>query len=112
MSEEIKTRANPICVVGKEASENGWRDVQSSTGWHGNPYGDAYAIARDELVPGILATGGYLDPVFSEDGTEVVDFTPLEKPDIQRETELPSQLDMIEAQVTYTAMMTDTLLEG
>ena len=24
----------------------------------------------------------------------------------------PSQLDMIEAQVTYTAMMTDTLLEG
>lgn len=24
----------------------------------------------------------------------------------------PSQLDIIEAQVTYTAMMTDTLLEG
>lgn len=27
-------------------------------------------------------------------------------------TEIPSQLDMIEAQVTYTAMMTDTLLEA
>ena len=26
-------------------------------------------------------------------------------------TETPSQLDVIEAQVTYTAMMTDTLLE-
>lgn len=26
--------------------------------------------------------------------------------------ETPSQLDMIEAQVVYTAMMTDTLLEG
>lgn len=26
--------------------------------------------------------------------------------------EQPSQLDIIEAQVTYTAMMTDTLLEG
>lgn len=26
-------------------------------------------------------------------------------------TETPSQLDMIEAQITYTAMMTDTLLE-
>ena len=26
-------------------------------------------------------------------------------------TEEPSQLDLIEAQVTYTAMMTDTLLE-
>lgn len=27
------------------------------------------------------------------------------------EATLPSQLDMIEAQITYTAMMTDTLLE-
>lgn len=27
-------------------------------------------------------------------------------------TETPTQLDIIEAQVTYTAMMTDTLLEG
>lgn len=27
------------------------------------------------------------------------------------EEEVPSQLDMLEAQVTYTAMMTDTLLE-
>lgn len=26
--------------------------------------------------------------------------------------EVPSQLDVIEAQVTYTALMTDTLLEG
>ena len=29
----------------------------------------------------------------------------------QETTETPSQLDVIEAQVTYTAMMTDTLLE-
>lgn len=27
------------------------------------------------------------------------------------ETSMPTQLDIIEAQVTYTAMMTDTLLE-
>lgn len=33
---------------------------------------------------------------------------PLPKPVIE---EKPSQLDIIEAQVTYTAMMTDTLLE-
>lgn len=26
--------------------------------------------------------------------------------------DIPSQLDRVEAQVTYTAMMTDTLLEG
>lgn len=32
--------------------------------------------------------------------------------DIPDEESEPSQLDTIEAQVTYTAMMTDTLLEG
>ena len=31
---------------------------------------------------------------------------------IPEPADLPSQLDMIEAQVVYTAMMTDTLLEG
>ena len=32
---------------------------------------------------------------------------------IENETTVePTQLDLIEAQVTYTAMMTDTLLEG
>ena len=32
--------------------------------------------------------------------------------DLPDPEETPSQLDMLEAQVTYTAMMTDTLLEG
>lgn len=32
--------------------------------------------------------------------------------DIQDEPHEPTQLDRIEAQTTYTAMMTDTLLEG
>ena len=35
---------------------------------------------------------------------------PLPEPDPEADPE-PTQLDLIEAQVTYTAMMTDTLLE-
>ena len=31
--------------------------------------------------------------------------------DVQNDTKEPTQLDRIEAQTTYTAMMTDTLLE-
>jgi hypothetical protein len=31
---------------------------------------------------------------------------------INNPVEIPSQLDRIEAQITYTALMTDTLLEG
>lgn len=40
------------------------------------------------------------------DGEFVYDPLPVEEV-----TETPSQLDILEAQVTYTAMMTDTLLE-
>ena len=36
------------------------------------------------------------------------------EPEVEPEPveEQPSQMDILEAQVTYTAMMTDTLLEG
>lgn len=43
----------------------------------------------------------------------VTSWTPGEMPEPEPEPEpAPTQLDIIEAQVTYTAMMTDTLLEG
>lgn len=40
-----------------------------------------------------------------------VEFTRLEEANMPEASFAPSQLDLIEAQVTYTAMMTDTLLE-
>lgn len=43
----------------------------------------------------------------------VTSWTPGEIPEPEPEAEAePTQLDIIEAQVTYTAMMTDTLLES
>lgn len=41
----------------------------------------------------------------------MVRWTPGDIPVPEPEAEIPSQLDQIEAQVIYTAMMTDTLLE-
>ena len=41
----------------------------------------------------------------------VTEWTPGEIPEPEPVESEPSQLDIIEAQVTYTAMMTDTLLE-
>jgi hypothetical protein len=46
-----------------------------------------YPIVEKEAVPGTISADG------------------------EFETEQPTQLDRIEAQTTYTAMMTDTLLE-
>lgn len=41
----------------------------------------------------------------------VTKWTALPIPEPEPKEEVPTQLDIIEAQVTYTAMMTDTLLE-
>lgn len=111
MPEEIVTRKNPFCVISKTANENGWHDLQSNSAWSTNPYGDTFAIVPDELVESIMETYGYCDIELNEDGTEVVTFMATEIPELPEPEETATQLDLIEAQVTYTAMMTDTLLE-
>ena len=54
----------------------------------------------DTLPEGNLPDYQYIDGEFI--------YNPLPKEEIK---EVPSQLDIIEAQITYTAMMTGTLLE-
>lgn len=60
------------------------------------------SVLVDELPEGNLSDYRWQDGAFVYD--------PLPKP--EPEPEVPSQLDRVEAQATYTAMMTDTLLEG
>ena len=63
-------------------------------------YAPADAILVDTLPEGNIADYLYIDNEYI--------YNPILKPSVE---EKPSQLDIIEAQVTYTAMMTDTLLE-
>lgn len=62
--------------------------------------GFEYKNIVDELPEGDITNYKYID------GEYVYDPLPVEEV-----VEEPSQLDILEAQVTYTAMMTDTLLE-
>ena len=64
-------------------------------------YAPADSVLVDELSDGNLSDYIWKDNAFVYD--------PLPEPDPEPET--PSQLDRVEAQATYTAMMTDTLLE-
>ena len=111
-TEEIVIRKNNFCVISKEANENGWHDLQTNSAWSANPYGDDYAEVLDELIDDAFATGGYLIPIFNEDETKMIDFVTIEIPVLPQPKPQPTQLDIIEAQVTYTALMTDTLLEA
>ena len=60
-------------------------------------------------VPGVEYQDAYDE---YEDILRYVLYTEEELQAIEEERNKPTQLDLIEAQVTYTAMMTDTLLEG
>ena len=63
-------------------------------------YASENAVIVEELPEGNIANYLYVDGKYIHDPISV---EPIE--------EVASQLDIIEAQVTYTAMMTDTLLE-
>ena len=63
-------------------------------------YAPKDAVVVDELPEGNIAHYLYVDGEFI--------YSPLEPVSIVME---PTQLDIIEAQVAYTAMMTNTLLE-
>ena len=109
MSKNLK---KPLCVISKETfGEFQVRDIQTNSTWIENPYGDEYAIVPDEMIDDVFNTCGYCDITLNKDGTEIISFIAREIPHIEETVPKPSQLDVIESQVMYTAMMTDTLLE-
>ena len=85
------------------------------TGWVqiDEGYGDRFSLAQSHYLDGGLYTTQGIPRYKYEDGACVLrseaeiaaDRDALPKPQ-------PSQLDRVEAQATYTAMMTDTLMEG
>ena len=112
MNEQIKItdRNKPFCVISVGVfGEYSIHDIQINSSWSSNPYGESYAEVPDDMVQDILATRGYCD-ITVKRGV-VTEFIAKEIPEIPEVEPAPSQLDVIEAQVTYTAMMTDTLLE-
>ena len=85
------------------------------TGWVqiDEGYGDRFSLAQSHYLDGGLYTTQGI-PRYKYDGGACVlrseaelaaDRDALPKPQ-------PSQLDRVEAQATYTAMMTDTMMEG
>lgn len=108
---DVKTTKNSFCVISKATfGDYAVRDIQTNNSWSENPYDEEYAVVPDDMVQEIMKTKGFCDIVLNEDGTEVVSFTAKEIPEISEPVEEPTQLDKIEAQITYTAMMTDTLI--
>ena len=85
------------------------------TGWVliDEGYGDRYSLAQSHYLDGGLYTTQGIPRYKYEGGACVLrseeeiaaDRDALPKPQ-------PSQLDRVEAQATYTAMMTDTMMEG
>ena len=95
---EIPQRVNPFCVISKIVVEvediNGKKHnlhmIETNSGWSANPYGSDYAVVPDDMVLAIQETRGFCDIELNEDGTEVVEFTAREIPEIPTEEPGPT----------------------
>lgn len=94
--EETPVRVNPFCVVSKSTfGEYSVHDIQTNSAWDSNPYGEDYAVVPDDMVESIMETGGFCDIELNEDGTEIISFTALEKPEIPEPDPVPIGDDSI-----------------
>lgn len=76
-------------------------------------YGDKYNLAQSHYLEGGLYTMQGIHRYKYENGACVLRSEDEIAADVKSLPQSqPSQLDKVEAQVTYTAMMTDTLMEG
>ena len=106
--EELPQRVNPFCVISKNTfGEHNVRDIQCNSSWSANPYGEDYAIVPDSMVQYIMETKGFCDIELNEEGTEVVDFMPLDIPEIPETEPEPtieervSELELYSADLLY-----------
>lgn len=74
------------------------------------PLPDGWAIIPDDLPCENYPFGDVTTEEINGVMT-VTSWSPLPMPENEEENEQPSQLDRIEAQVMFTALMTDTLIE-
>lgn len=92
---DIPQRVNPFCVISKNTfGEYAVHDIQTNSAWGANPYED-YAVVPDDMVTEIMETRGFCDIVLNEDETEVVEFTPLEVPEIPMEETPPTDIEIL-----------------
>ena len=109
---EIPQRVNPFCVISKSVyGEYAVHDIQTNSAWGENPYPDEYAVVPDEMVQAIMETRGFCDIELSEDGTEVVGFTPREIPEIPKEEPQPTAEDRIAELEAQNEMLRECVLE-
>ena len=100
--------------AGRIAEVNSSAFLADTAGWTAinEGYGDQYHHAQGNYFP---------LPLYGTDGCanyKLVDGAPVERTEVEKAAEIaarpapePTQLDRVEAQITYTAMMTDTMLE-
>lgn len=106
-----------MTIIKIKSNENGSHDNQTIIGATPEtfPVPEGWAVIPPELgVPETIPNYPFGEIVVNDTGDypEVIQWTPLPIPEPGPEPEpAPTQLDRVEAQAAYTAMMTDTLLK-
>ena len=108
---DIPQRVNPFCVISKNTfGDYNVRDIQSNSAWGSNPYED-YAVVPDNMVQYIMETKGFCDIELNEDGTEIVNFTAREIPEIPEPPHEPTAEERIAELEAQNMVLMECLLE-
>lgn len=110
-------------IIQIKPSESGARPPLQSWDSSNQPEGYAFCTEEQKDVFYSSTPGGFVDVKFKKvDGYQVVDTIEVNQAAVDKWIEEhpilpeldpePTQLDKIEAQVTYSAMMSNTLIEG
>lgn len=96
-----------LTIIEVQARPDGGHGLQSQS-HRTDCWLPGWVAVPQSLTQAVWDCGGYCVLELDEEGA-LVGITPTEPP--QPEPQPPTDADKLEAQVTYTAMMTDTLLE-
>ena len=93
-----------LCVIKIKADTDSWHDLQTNSTWTKCPY-EGYAIVPPEMVESIMKTDGYCNIELNEDKTEIISFTPTEKPVITEPEKPVTEKEQMRADIDYLAIM-------
>lgn len=96
-----------LTIIEIQAHPDGGHSLQSQS-HRTKCWLEGWVAVPQSLTQAVWDCGGYCVLELNDTG-ELVGITPTERP--EPEPESPTDADRLEAQVTYTAMMTDTILE-
>lgn len=98
-----------MTIISIEAEQDGGHNIENQS-WRTAPWLPGHVVVPKALENAVWESKGYCDLELDEDG-KLVNIIPREIPEVPEPTPEPTEMDKLQAQVLYTALVTDSLIQ-